>query len=205
VGRLAEAKRIDLLVQAVNIVSQAHDVELVLCGDGTLRADLMSLVEGLGLADRVAFAGYGNPFPWVASADLFVLSSDHEGSPNALIEANGLGVPAVSTDCDFGPSEIIEDGTTGWLVGVGDVDALATTIGRVISDRALLTVAGAAARDRARVLFDASTVTHMLAQHLKDLSGVGKSDRLVPMNAESERFSHPHRSTNSESNVPPEA
>ena len=56
-------------------------------------------------------SSFGRPiFAWMARADLFVLSSDHEGSPNALIEAQGLGVPAVATDCPFGPSEIVEPG-----------------------------------------------------------------------------------------------
>ena len=61
----------------------------------------------------------------MADADLLLSTSDFEGLPNALIEAQGLGLPAVATRCPFGPDEIVVDGVTGLLVPVGDAEALA--------------------------------------------------------------------------------
>ena len=63
--------------------------------------------------------------PHYAHADLYAMSSTHEGLPTVLIEALDHGVPVVSTDCPSGPREILQDGKYGTLVPVGDVDALA--------------------------------------------------------------------------------
>lgn len=171
VGRLAPQKRIDLLIAAVDQLRHDHDIELVVCGDGPLRSDLESLVDSLGVRDHVNFVGYGNPFPWLSTADIFVLASDHEGSPNALIEAQGLGIPAVSTDCAFGPSEILENGITGRLVPVGEVEGLVSAIDEAINDPEWRAAAGKAARRRARGIFDAATVTELFARHLVELHG----------------------------------
>ena len=66
--------------------------------------------------------------------DIFLMTSDFEGMPNALLEALALGAPSISTDCPCGgPAEIIEDGKNGFLVPVGDVDALAEKMKYVLS------------------------------------------------------------------------
>src|SRR5699024_2500036 len=67
----------------------------------------------------------------IARASAFALTSDFEGMPNALVEAMVLGVPAVSTDCPTGPSELIEQGRNGWLVAPGDTEALTATLDNV--------------------------------------------------------------------------
>jgi glycosyltransferase involved in cell wall biosynthesis len=69
-----------------------------------------------------------NPIAYMARAALFVLASQWEGLPNALIEALAVGCPVVSTDCESGPSEILEGETWGPLAPVGDVDALAAAM-----------------------------------------------------------------------------
>jgi N-acetylgalactosamine-N,N'-diacetylbacillosaminyl-diphospho-undecaprenol 4-alpha-N-acetylgalactosaminyltransferase len=69
---------------------------------------LQTLAHECGLDERVLFAGYiANPYPLVRRAELYVMSSNSEGFPNALVEALALGVPAIATNCNSGPSEIL--------------------------------------------------------------------------------------------------
>ena len=75
-----------------------------------------------------------NPHAIMASADLFLLTSDYEGLPNALIEAQALGVPAISTDCPTGPREIVEEGVTGLLVPVRDAHALSAAVSKLLEN-----------------------------------------------------------------------
>jgi glycosyltransferase involved in cell wall biosynthesis len=75
-----------------------------------------------------------NPYAYISRSALFVLSSRWEGSPNALTEALGLGVPVVSTDCPSGPREILQGGRYGSLVGVGDWEALAEAMARTLEN-----------------------------------------------------------------------
>jgi glycosyltransferase involved in cell wall biosynthesis len=160
VGRLFPVKRIDLLIEAFEQVRRYHQAELWICGDGPLREELEAQVDRLELGDSVRLLGFcRNPYALLRQATLFILSSHSEGLPNALIEAQGLGLPAVSTRCPFGPDEIIEDGKTGVLVPVGNARALADAISTLLDDNPRLEKMGRQARARARRLFDASHLT----------------------------------------------
>jgi len=124
-GRLTEQKDFDTLVRAFAIVRRARPARLVILGDGRLRGKLEARIKELGLTDDVALPGFTpNPYAWMARADLFVLSSAWEGSPNVLTEALALGTPSVSTDCPSGPREVLAGGRFGPLVPVGAVEAL---------------------------------------------------------------------------------
>ena len=94
----------------------------------------------------------------MADADLFLSTSDFEGLPNALIEAQGLGLPAVATRCPFGPDEIVDDGVTGLLVPVGDAEALAGAVAELARDPERRRRMGEAARRRARERFGVEAV-----------------------------------------------
>ena len=77
----------------------------------------------------VDFVGFkNNPFPFMAEADVFALSSKIEGFGGVLVQAMACGTPVVSTDCPFGPSEILQDGELGRLSPVGDYRAMARSI-----------------------------------------------------------------------------
>jgi glycosyltransferase involved in cell wall biosynthesis len=155
VGRLSPEKRFDLLLDSFQQIHAQKRARLIICGDGPLMEDLRNRADCSGVADSVLFTGFdSNPFRWASRSDLFVLTSDHEGLPNALIEAQALGLPAVATRCPTGPNEIIEDGITGLLVPVGDIDAITTAILDLLSDEARRRRMGAAARERAREVFD---------------------------------------------------
>lgn len=135
VGRLFEQKRHDLLLKAFRKVRNVVDAYLVICGDGPLRDDLVELAKELGVDASVRFTGFvNNPYSWMARADVFAMTSDHEGLCNSLIEAQALGIPAVATDCRFGTSEIVDHERSGYLVGTGDVDGIARAIVALLSD-----------------------------------------------------------------------
>jgi glycosyltransferase involved in cell wall biosynthesis len=133
VGRLQRQKDFPTLIRAFARVRQGRPCRLIILGGGSGQAGLVDLVGSLGLAGVVDLAGFqSNPYPFLARAALFVLSSAWEGSPNALTEAMALGTPVVSTDCPSGPRELLDGGRLGPLVPVGDVPGLAAAMGAVL-------------------------------------------------------------------------
>ena len=134
VGRLSPEKDQLVLVEAMARLDASRPTRLVLIGDGPLRPEIEQRITTLGLADRVTLAGHqSDPFAWLLQAELAVCSSRFEGFGNALVEAMACGTPVVSTDCPWGPREILEDGRWGALVPVGDAAALAVAIDRQLS------------------------------------------------------------------------
>lgn len=128
-GGLRNQKNFPMLIRAFAWVRSQMPCRLVILGDGHLRPRLERLAEQLGVAADVSLPGFAeNPFAYMAKAALFVLSSNWEGSPNALTEALAVGTPVVSTDCPSGPREILQGGRFGTLVPVGDTDALGRAI-----------------------------------------------------------------------------
>ena len=127
------AEEFPLLLRAFAAVRQIRPVRLVLLGDGELRAELETLARSLGIAEDLDMPGFdANPFRYMARAAAFVLSSDWEGLPTALIEAMACGCPVVATDCLGGPREILNDGALGRIVSLGDVEALAAAINETL-------------------------------------------------------------------------
>lgn len=138
VGRLMPQKAFPLMLQALAMVRREIPARLVVFGEGDLRPELEALVRDLGLVESVDFAGYvANPFPAMRVADAFVLSSDWEAFPFVLVEAQRAGAAIVSTDCAFGPNEIIEHERSGLLVPPRSAEGLAAAILRVLRDPTL--------------------------------------------------------------------
>lgn len=138
VGRLVKQKNHRLLIEAFREFSKDFpDYNMTIYGEGEERNYLETLVERFHLQLKVKLPGsYENIFDEIQRASLFVLSSDYEGMPNALMEAMALGLPCISTDCPCGgPSELIENGENGVLVPVGDVYAMAEAMKKVIGDK----------------------------------------------------------------------
>ena len=137
-GRLSEQKDFPTLIKAFALVRSDRHARLMILGEGPERASLEGLAARLGIADDVCLPGFdANPYKYLARAAMFVLSSRWEGLPNVVIEAQALGVPVVSTDCPTGPREILFDGEAGLLVPMGDAQAMAEAIERVLGDQAL--------------------------------------------------------------------
>lgn len=125
-GRLVDQKDFPTLLRAFAVLRRRRDARLLILGEGPRRAALEALVRQLGIADEVAMPGFvDNPYACMARARLFVLSSAWEGLPLVLGEALACGCPVVSTDCPSGPREVLDRGSYGRLVPVGDGDALA--------------------------------------------------------------------------------
>ncbi len=134
VGRLARQKDFPTLLRATALLRKQLDCRLVVLGEGKERPALERLAKELGLGGAAAFPGHvANPFAFMSRADLFVLSSAWEGSPNVLIQALALGVPSVATDCRSGPRRILDDGRYGPLVPVEDPDALADAMEKTLT------------------------------------------------------------------------
>lgn len=128
-GRFEPQKAFLTLIKAFHVLQKEMRARLVILGDGRERGAMEALIAQLGLQDRVSLPGFVlNPYPYMANADLFVLSSAWEGFGIVLVEAMALETPVVSTDCCFGPREILEDGRLGPLVAVGDVNGLAAAM-----------------------------------------------------------------------------
>ncbi len=128
-GRLTEQKNFAMLIRAFAKLLKEHPARLLILGEGEERSQLENLLRQLNIQAEVALPGFvNNPYPYMARADLFVLSSSWEGSPNALIQAFALGTAVVSTDCPFGPAEILNGGKYGLLSPIHDTQALAANM-----------------------------------------------------------------------------
>lgn len=133
VGNLKKVKNHALLLDAFSMLSD-QKARLMLVGYGDEQANLKAQVKTLGIAPRVIFAGFQpDPMPFYKTADAFVLSSNSESFGNVIVEAMAHGCQIISTDCDYGPREILNGGALGRLVPCGDASALAGGIERALS------------------------------------------------------------------------
>ncbi|MFJ8713141.1 glycosyltransferase family 4 protein [Streptomyces violaceus] len=135
-GRLVRVKRYDLLIEAFAQVAAAFpDWQLRIYGKGEEQPRLRQLIERLGLWNNVFLMGAATPMEaeW-AKASIAAAASDFEPFGMTIVEAMRCGLPVVSTDCPYGPAEIIKDGTDGRLVPVGDRDALASALLELVAD-----------------------------------------------------------------------
>lgn len=129
VGRFARQKRHDILFQALG--RMAHPLPLVLLCNNINKA--RKCARKYGVEDKVIFPGFqSNPYPWMKNAALLVLSSDHEGLGNVLIESLICGTPVVSTNCPYGPNEILTDEMAEFLVPCQQPDILAKAMDKAL-------------------------------------------------------------------------
>ena len=140
VARLAPQKNHKLLISAFSRVSKKHDdYVLKLYGDGPNKNEIKKQIIDLKLKNKVLLMGESkNIKNDIYKSSIFVLSSDYEGMPNALMEAMALGIPCISTDCPCGgPRYLIKNGENGILVDTNDEDNLAQAINNLIEDEEL--------------------------------------------------------------------
>ena len=135
-GRLTSQKNQAMLIRAFASIASKTQAELRIYGEGELRDELEKLISSLKMDGRIRLMGAANNMPEVLSkAELFVLPSDYEGMPNALLEAMASGLCCVSTACPCGgPETVIDDRFNGRLVPVGDQSALAGVLLELLGD-----------------------------------------------------------------------
>lgn len=112
IGRLIEKKGYQNLIRAFKLVHEKHgNIRLIIIGTGMLKTKLEKLARDLGVSQNVTFLGFvkNNPYKYLRRSKFFVFSSLYEGFGNTIIEAMACGLPIISTDCKYGPREILDD------------------------------------------------------------------------------------------------
>ncbi len=170
-GRLAEQKRIDDLLKALDLLQHVQpDLRTLIAGDGPLRSRLEETARLYQLAGRVRFLGHRDDVPrLMAASDLVVLPSAYEGLPNVVLEAMQLRKPVVATAAP-GTTEVVVDGQTGVLVPVGNIQLLARAIRDIVRDPALARRLGDAGHDRVGAEFRAQTMIDRFAALYEELA-----------------------------------
>ena len=137
IGRLEQAKDFETLIAAFARTEKDYpDWDLKIYGQGKKRELLENLIKELGQENRIKLCGVTHtPFLEMKKSRVFVLSTRYEGFPNVLCEAMYAGLPSIASDCEFGPSELIQDGENGYLFPVGDVDKLYERLTALMSDQ----------------------------------------------------------------------
>ena len=123
VCRLSKQKNLKLLIDSFIIFHAKHkEYELLIYGDGEEREDLQKYIDRQNIKDNIFFMGFRKDVhKQIKDCSMFVLTSDYEGIPNALLEAMALGIPCISTDCPVGgPREFIQSGVNGLLIPVNN-------------------------------------------------------------------------------------
>lgn len=137
VGRLDDGKNHELLINAFSKINSSGWIVNII-GDGPKKDSLQHVINSLGLSKSVTLIGRTKTISdFYNKASLFVLTSNHEGFPNALIEAMHFNMACISTNCQFGPSELITDGVNGYLIPLDDQLALQNRLELLINDAKL--------------------------------------------------------------------
>jgi len=139
-GRLYDYKNHKLLIDAFSIIADDFkNVNLIIYGEGPYREELENKIQNLGLSERVLLPGDSDKVADdICDALIYVLPSDTEGLPNALMEAMALGLPVIATDCPCGgPRSLIKSGVNGILVPIRDNEAMTDAIRKLLMDGVL--------------------------------------------------------------------
>ena len=175
-GRFQPQKGFPDLLQTVRhlvIDRQRHNIKLWLLGAGPEESLYRQLIAAEpSITDHVRFLGFvTNPFAILSRVRLFCMSSHYEGSPNALVEAMACGVPVISTDCPFGPREILGDGRFGELTPVSDWRSMASAIERVLDNETAALERAHLAIESIQNRFDAQRTTARLEELFEAIVG----------------------------------
>jgi glycosyltransferase involved in cell wall biosynthesis len=146
-GRLVTQKRFDRFLRIIAAVAKrtGKPVRGLIAGAGPLRAQLVQQASELGLAHIEFLDALPEPSSLYREVNIFLLSSDHEGTPNVVLEAMASGLPVVATSVG-GTAEIVQEGKTGFLASPEDEEALAARVSQLVESPSLREVLGKEAR-----------------------------------------------------------
>ena len=155
IGRLYEQKNYFMLIEAFSLIEDKTNENLMIYGDGYQRGEIEKYIVNKGLVNRVFLMGQTSDIISVLKkAKIYVLSSDYEGLPNALMEALAAGVPSISTDCPCGgPAMLIENGVSGYLCEVNNPRILSEKMLKLLLDDNLQRQFSNEAKMRAQKMF----------------------------------------------------
>jgi glycosyltransferase involved in cell wall biosynthesis len=137
VARLVPIKRVDRFLRVARLLAHRPRARFVVIGDGELREELVNSPDALALGSRLTWAGFRRNMPSVYFAsDVVMLTSENEGTPVSLIEAQAAAVPVVGTDVG-GVRSAVQDGRSGILARADDEQALADAVTAILDDRDL--------------------------------------------------------------------
>ena len=172
VGRLSPEKGPDVFVRAMQLLlGRRPDAQAVVVGDGPMRAGLARLAAELGVAARLHFLGVREDMPALyPELDLLVSSSHAEAMPLAVMEGMASGLPVVATRVG-GVPELVEQGSTGWLVAPGDFNDIAGHCAALLADPGLRSRMGQQARARAVRRLDLADCVDRVAALMARLAG----------------------------------
>jgi glycosyltransferase involved in cell wall biosynthesis len=170
-GRLAEQKRVDDLLKALDLLQHVQpDARTLIAGAGPLLQRLAQMAHSYHLDGRVRFLGHRDDVPrLLAAADLLVLPSAYEGLPNVVLEAMRFGKPVVATAAP-GTTEVIVDGQTGLLVPIGNIKLLARALRDVLRDRSLAARLGTGGQAYVEAHFRADVMITRFAELYESLA-----------------------------------
>ena len=138
VGRLSKEKKFDLLIRSFSDVREKMDSQLIILGDGPEKDNLNMIIKSLKLDNFCTLLGFvENPYDYMKNASILVLSSQYEGLPNVLIEAQACDLPIIATNCEYGPEEILLNGKAGILIPTNDHEAMTKAIIKMLSSEKL--------------------------------------------------------------------
>lgn len=169
VGRLEKQKDFKTLIRAFHNISEKYpEWILKIFGVGNMKQELQELIELYGETSRIQLCGHTKePYVEMKKSEIFVLSSFYEGFPNVLCEAMYAGLPCIATDCVSGPRELIKNGENGFLVPIGNTQAMEQNLIQLMQNEELRKMVGNRANkecDRLKLTYIANKWLVMLKQ-----------------------------------------
>lgn len=167
VGSLKEIKRQDRIIEVAALLkTRGYDAEFWIIGEGSLLSQLKNKAASLGVADMVCFLGFqSNPYPYIAAADIFLMTSDSEGFSLVVAEAMCLGKAIISTRIT-GPMEMLDNGACGILTGFRP-EEIADAAASLMDEPQELSRYQTLARERAKLYFNVDNVMKQINEAIE--------------------------------------